>query len=167
MINKSKRGQIDVLFFAITIVAIAIFFLILRHIVGAVNDGLLSSPLNQSEEAVAALNSSNDLIEKFDYIWLTIFVGLILGILISSFLIDVHPVFIPIWIILMGISVLIGVIMNNVYADFVANATLNASADLSPFANFIISHYVSVIIGVGILSMILIFAKTSSGSRRL
>lgn len=158
-----KRGQLDILFFVIFVAALGIFILVVQYVVGAVTDGLLASPLNQSAAAVAALNSGVSITQNFDYIWLVLFVGLILGVLISSVLIDVHPIFIPIWIILLGLSVLVGVVMNNVYADFVANATLNSTSDLNPFVNFIISHYVLVIIGVGVLSMILIFAKTRSG----
>lgn len=159
---KDKRGQLDILFLIITLAGLAIFILIVQKVGGDVISGFLSSPLNQSDAAVSALNSGNNVLHVFDYVWLILFVGLIVGILIASVLIDVHPIFIPIWILLMCLSVLVGVIMNNVYADFVANPDINATADLNPFVNAIISHYVLVIIGVAILSMILIFAKTSS-----
>lgn len=166
--KENKRGQLDILFFIIIVAGLAIFILIVQYVVGEVSEGLLNSPLNTSSEAVAALNYGINLTHSFDYIWLTIFVGLILGVLISSVLIDVHPIFIPIWILLMAISIIVGVVMNNVYAEFVANETFNATSDLNPFANAIISNYILVIIGVAILSMILIFAKVnSSRSQRL
>lgn len=165
--DMNKRGQLDIIFFAIVVVAIAIFALIINYVIGSVTDGLLNSPLNQSAEAVAALNAGKSIVEKFDYVWLVIFIGLLLGVLVSSVLIDVHWIFIPIWIILMGISVLVGAIMNNLYAEFVANPILYTKSDMHPFANAIINHYVLTIIGVAVLSFVLIFGKNKLQGQRL
>lgn len=165
---KNKRGFVDILFFIVIVASIAIFFLVLRFVSTEISDGLLNnSQIQSSSEAVAALNQGKNIASSFDYIWLFLFVGLLLGTLIASVLIDVHWIFIPIWIILFAASILVGVIMNNVYAAFVEHSSLATYE--GTFASTIIGNYVLVIIGVGILSMILMFGKTfrNRGQNRL
>lgn len=166
--KHNKRGFVDILFFVVIVACIAIFFLVTHFVSDKITDQLLNnSQVQSSPEAVAALNQGKAITNNFDYIWLFLFVGLLLGTLIASVLIDVHWIFIPIWIILFGASLLVGVIMNNIYAAFVENSSLTPYE--GTFASAIIGNYVLVIIGVGILSMILMFGKTfrNRGQNRL
>lgn len=165
---KNKKGFVDILFWVVIVACLAIFFLITHFVTYKISDGLLNnSQIQSSPEAVAALNQGKNLTNNFDYVWLFLFVGLILGTLIASVLIDVHWIFIPIWLILFGVSIIVGVVMNNIYAAFVENSSLAASE--GTFASAIIGNYIPVIIGVGILSMILMFGKTfrNRGQTRL
>lgn len=163
---KGKKGIIDLLFLIVTVASIAIFFLVLRFVVISVADGMLSNEeINGTAVSVDALNYGKNLMDNFDYIFLVLFVGLILGTLVSSVLIDVHWVFVPVWIILFLATIVVGVILNNVYASFTETAMLaGTAATANTFTETIISNYVLIIIGVGVLSMVLIFGKTL-GSR--
>ena len=161
-----KRGSIqDVFFFVVFVVGLAIFFIILNYVANEVTGELLQSALNTSEAARNALGYTETLTAQFDYIWLFVFVGLLIGVLISSFMIHSHPIFIPIYIIFLGVAVVVGVIMNNVYLAFTSNATLAATAATHTFSNTIINNYVLIVIGVGILSMIIIFARPVGAGR--
>lgn len=165
-IIKNKRGNIpDIFFFIIFVVAFALFLIVLHYVVNDVSDKLLETDLNDSDNAREVLESTRNLTAKFDAIWLFIFIALLIGVLISSFMIHAHPIFIPIYIILLGFAVVVGVIMNNVYLDFTANTTLAATAATHTFSNTIINNYVLVIIGVGILSMIIMFARPRGAER--
>lgn len=161
--KMDKRGILDLLYFTIIIAGLAIFILICGFVVSRITTELRSSPINESSLAVGALDYSDQIVNKFDYVFLIIFFGLIIGMLISAALIDVGKIFFPIFLILFGIDLLIGVIMNNVYDAFQNNATLAGTAVKNVFVNAIINHYILVLIGVGVLSMILYFAKPSGG----
>ncbi len=164
--KKNKRGSIqDVFFFVIFVVGFALFLILVSYVMNEVSGELLESKLNESEAARNALGYTETLTAQFDSVWLFVFVGLLMGVLISSFMIKSHPIFIPIYIIFLGVAVLVGVIMNNIYLDFTANATLAATAATHVFANAIINNYVLVIIGVGVLSMIIIFARPVGAER--
>lgn len=169
MIKQLKRNKIgsiqDVFFFVIFAVGFAIFLIVVSYVMNNVTGKLLESALNESEAARNALGYTETLTAQFDALWLFVFVGLLIGVLISSFMIKSHPIFIPIYIIFLGVAVLVGVIMNNVYLDFTANATLAATAATHVFSNAVINNYVLVIIGVGILSMIIIFARPVGAER--
>ncbi len=165
-LRKNKRGSIqDVFFFTVFVVGLAMFMILVHFIVNEVSEKMLESTLNESENARIALGSIETLTAQFDPIWLFLFVALLMGVLISSFMIHSHPIFIPIYIILLGIVVVVGVIMNNIYLELTANATLAATAATHTFSNVIINNYVPVIIGVGVLSMIIIFARPVGAER--
>lgn len=165
-IIKNKRGNIpDLLFFIIFVIGLALFLVVLRYVANEVSDRLLETSLNDSDNARGALESTRNLTAKFDALWLFIFIALLIGVLISSFMIHAHPIFIPVYIILFGFAVVVGVIMNNIYLEFIENATLSAVAATHTFMNTIINNYVLVIIGVGILSMIIMFARPRGADR--
>jgi len=161
--GMNKRGIVDLFFWTIILASLGVFIVVLGYVVDQVTDEFLASPMNTSSLAVDAFNYSNTIPAKFNFIWLTLFMGLTMGLLISAALIDVSKVFVPVYIILLGLDVLVGVIMNNVYEEFRTNADLSATAAQFSFTNAIMDHYVLVIIAVGILAMILYFGKTSSG----
>lgn len=157
--NK-KGSMIDVFFLIVTVVGLAIFILIISHVTPEITDGLKEvdkiNKTNESRDALNAVESNND---KLDGVLLFIFVGLIIGIFITAFLIDSHPIFVPIYIFLLGFAVLIGVIMNKVYESFYNSETLNETARGLTFTTAILNNYVPIVIGVGIITMIIIFAK--------
>lgn len=157
---KNKKGSIqDIFFFVAVILSLALFFILTHYITDEVSDELLKTKLNESEAARTALGSYDDLGAQYDSIWFFLFIGILIGVLISSFMIRAHPIFIPVYILLLGFAVVIGAIMNNVYLEFTATSVLAATAATHVYSNAIINNYVQVIIGVGILSMIIIFAK--------
>lgn len=162
----NKTGSIqDVFFFVVFVVGLAMFMILVHFIVNDVSEKLLESKLNESENARIALGYSEKLTAQFDPIWFFLFIALLIGVLISSFMIHSSPIFIPIYIILLGVVVVVGVIMNNIYLEFTANPTLAATAATHTFSNVIINNYVPVVIGVGILSMIIIFARPVGAER--
>ncbi len=167
IVPKNKSGGIgDVLFFVITIFSLALFFLIVNYVIPEVTDKLRDTEINDTSGARTALDAADSAVGNLDTIFLTIFVILLAGVLISSFMIEAHPIFIPIYIIVLVMTIIIGVLLNNVHDEFLLNPTLSESGAEQTFANAIINNYVLVIAVVGFLSMILIFGKPRLGGGR-
>ena len=170
---KNKRGSIqDIFFFTVFIATFAIFILIIGYVITDVASELKITDINNSEGAATALEFYDDFPTRLDYIFLTIFLGLIMGIFISSFLIYTHQIFITIYIIMLGICVMVGAIMNNVNGLFkkckvTENVDLAATSTLQVFANQIMEHYILTIIAVGVITMILLFGKIVRGEQRI
>jgi len=165
-INKTGSIQ-DIFFFLVMILGIALFILIVGYFVTEVTSQMESTVLNESAPTRTMLNYSDSIVSKLDYVFLIIFVGLIIGILISSFMIESHPIFVPIYTFLLGFAVVVGVIMGHVYDKFTENVDLAATAATHTFTSAIMDNFVKIIIGVGILSMIIIFAKARGREGRL
>jgi hypothetical protein len=164
--NRNRKGMYDLLIFIVVITSIALFVLILSYVLPQITSALRNSPLNTSQMAVDTLNRSDQITNSLNYIFLVLFIGLTLGMIISSAMISTSKIFIPIFIIFFIIDIIVGVIMNNVYEAFKAEPTFAASAASFTFGNYIMDNYVLILIAVGILSFIIIFAKTGSGAER-
>ncbi|MFW5889070.1 MAG: hypothetical protein ACOCUD_01685 [Bacillota bacterium] len=163
--KKNKKGSIQTVFFAIvTLFGLAIFIIVMAHIIPQVTEGLRESDLNNSAAARAALGEADDNVGQLDYIYLMVFAGLLMGSMVFSFMIDSHPIFIPIFIFLMGFAVVIGAIMDNVYEEFEINSALNETAAEQNYVSGIMGNFVMVTLGFAILNLIIIFAKIKLGS---
>jgi hypothetical protein len=164
-IIKDKKGQYDLIVFVIIAAILAVFFLVISFVIPQIKNALMNSDLNTSSQAVAALNYTDTIVGGFNYIYLVIFIGLLIGILISSAMINTNKIFIPVYIILFIITIVVGAIMNNVYNAFKTDSNFVASGAALTFADYLIGNYVIVIIVVGILSFILMFGKTRGQQR--
>jgi len=166
--RMNKRGITDIFFFMIIVATIAIFIMILWYVVGQITTTLKNdATFNATAEVRQALNTSSSILTQLNYVFLVLFFGLLMGVLISAAMIDVSKVFIPVYIILLGIATFIGVILSYLYDQFSQNVDLASTGALLTFANTIMNHYVVTILVVGVLSMVLYFSKTSSGSSRI
>lgn len=88
---------------------------------------------------------------------------LIIGILVSSFLVRVHPVFLFLYIITLGVAILVTVYLANIYAMVVSNPQLMEIAEHFAMTTFLMRNSVYIMLGVGALSMIIIFGKIGGG----
>ena len=159
-IKINKKGSIeDIFFFIVTLLGLALFLIIIAYTIPQVTEGLEETDINNSAGARAMFTESNKTMDRLDPVYLIIFGGLIISILITSFMIGSHPIFIPVYIFLLGFAVIIGVIANHVYDEFAANADLATVAASQTFMVAIMDHFVTIIVAVGIISMIIIFAK--------
>jgi len=165
-IETNKKGSIeDIFFFMITLLGLALFIIIVAYVIPTVIDEMEKTELNDSESIRSIFDEGEETIDRLDSVYLIIFAGLIISIFIVSFMINSHPIFIPIYIILLGFAVVVGVIINHVYDEFVANADLSTIAPSQTFMLTIMDNFISILVAVGVISMIIIFAKPFQGGR--
>lgn len=158
---KNKKGTMeDVIFIGIIAAVLGVFILVMAYITPEISDKLRGTEINDSSAARTALNYSDTFASRLDVVFLIVFVGLIMGMLVSAFLIDAHPIFIPIFIFFLAFAVVAGAVMSNVYETFTEDPTLAATAAQNTFTGAILDNYVLIIIVVGVLSMILTFGKS-------
>ena len=170
IVKKNKNASIQDLFLLmIFMIGFGIFIIILAYVIPQITDGMRNSEMNDSAAIRAAfLETDKIATTNLDSIYLAVFAGLLMSILISSFMIDSHPIFIPIYILLLGFAVVVGVILDNVYEEFTTNAQLNQTvADYTTIQTAIMGNYIPIIIAVGVLSMIIIFGKRRLVGERL
>lgn len=79
-------------------------------------------------------------IDTFDFILLMVYIGIHLGILVSSYLLRSHPVMYVASFILMAVLPLVAVPLSNAYEGIIAESVLSAAAAQMPMTNYIISQ---------------------------
>jgi len=160
---KNKKGDIlDILVFLLTIVILAIGFFTFSYVIPQITDGFKTAGLDNSAEGVSAI----DHLESFGIVsiqrgFFFIFAGLIMGIMVSSFFIRTHPIFIFLYIFLLGITLVLGVYLGNMYQTFTENAIFATRLADQTWINLVMNNILKIILGVGAFSIIIIFSKYS------
>ena len=156
----NKRGDFTgVLFLIVSIAIFAIFLLIVGYIVPQITTPL-ADKIGISEEINNSLGATTSVAENtFPTLWLILFGGLMLGLFATSFFIDTHPIFVPIFALLLIIAVVVAIPISNAYEALAEEATLSDAAAQQGLIVFIMSNLPLVTFIVGLLSLIIAFAK--------
>jgi hypothetical protein len=162
---KSKKGEIsDMLIWVVTLFALAIGLFMLIYIIPSVSNGLRTAGLNSSSEGAAAINSMESIgTHTINNGFLLLFTGLVISLMITSFLVRTHPIFIFLYIFILAITLLLAAYLGNAWYDLSQNPIFATTLQNAGFINYIMSHIVEFALAAGLLSMIIMFAKFSSG----
>jgi len=94
-----------------------------------------------------------------DNMFLFIFVMLVIFALVAAFIIDTHPIFFAITIVLLLSVFVVSMFLGNAYDDIASDAELAPYANNLPYINWIMTHILELIIGVSFMIAIALFAK--------
>lgn len=92
----------------------------------------------------------------------------ILGLLwalavIASFFVDAHPIFLILACVVLIFIIFIGASLDNVYAEFTDDSSINTAAAAFPKTNWVMDHLVATILVIGISIAIALYAKNKYG----
>lgn len=152
------------LVFIVVIFILFTGFFIFAYIVPQISDGLKSAGMNTTSEGANAIDSLSDFgtvtIQRGVFL---LFAGLIISTMVTSFFARTHPIFLFLYIMILGVTVFLGVYLGRAYnqmthveifADTLASQTL---------MNIVMNNIITIVIAVGALSMIIVFSKFSTG----
>lgn len=152
--------QIFFLMFAIFVISCTV--ILSKFVTTSFYDSWNSANITNTPEMIEAQSTMLNNIETFDYgiVLLTIF--LMIGLVITSFMIPTHPVFLVINIFGIFFLVFLGMVMTNVYGEFVAgdNAIFGTTAETFTYITYIINHlpYIGAILVL--ITTIVMFSRT-------
>jgi len=163
----NKKAQFEsILFGIVMIVIIGIILLFMNHVNEKLYDELDehfegNANLNNTE-AHLALQDIHD-VEKsniWDWVFLAIFIGLMIQMLIFSFASRTNIAFFWIFVILGIIILMAGVILSNIWQETVAKPEFADTILRFPITNSILgSNYPIIIVGIIFLALIVLFGK--------
>ncbi len=78
-------------------------------------------------------------------------------------MVRVHPVFLFIYIITLIVAIFVAMYLGNAYELVVSNGQLATIADNYAMMTWVMEHITLILLGVGALSMIIIFGKVGGG----
>lgn len=163
MAFNRKGDATDIIFFGVIIFFLAVAFVVVIFVNTKLSEVVSGTVLNQSAAAPAILegfNNINQTVTQRGYV--LIFAILIIGQLISAFLVRVHPVFIFVYLFTLVMSILNAVYLSNLYQAIIENAQFAAIASNYPMITYIMQHAIKILVAVGSLGMIVTFSKLSS-----
>lgn len=163
MVYSNKRGQTV---FDTIMLLIILFILALAGIVGAmvfsnVNDEVQadSSISLEAKTAMTSINSGYS--NWFDAAILAALIFFWALLLITSFLIDTHPVFFIVTVVLLLAVFVVSMFIANTYEELSTDSDLVSFSAQFPFTNFIFSNLLLIMIVMGLSTGVALYAKFS------
>jgi hypothetical protein len=154
-----RNAILDTLVIVIILSVLAIVSVIAYNAFTEVNADIMADDTMMSE----AQNISNDLHTKYpplmDNLFLFAFVLLVIFVVISVFMLDTHPIFFIVTVILLIAVFVVAMLLSNVYDDVMTDATLAGSANMFPYMSWMNDNLLGLVIGIGFLISIVLFIK--------
>ncbi len=161
---KSKKGDVsDMIIIPILLLFLAVALVVVAFTNTKLVHGIQGTELNSTDAGSTALTKMEDMNFDIGWIYLFIFGFLVIGIMTSSFMIKIHPVFVILYIFFFFASIFLSIILSNSYEKIAASATLAATFARQSFVTPIMSNIVKIMVGVNALSMVIIFSKIVRG----
>ncbi len=152
------------LVFLIVLFILAIGLFIFAFVVPQISDGLGEAGLNQTSEGKGAIDSLSDFgtisIQRGFFL---LFAGLIISTMVTSFFARTHPIFLFLYIAVLGVTSFIGVYLGNAYKTFSETPLFAETLATQGLINIVMSNIITITIAVGVLSMVIVFSKFSTG----
>lgn len=162
---NNKGDASEIITFVIIIFFLAVGLLVAAFVVDKFKDTVENTPLNEtsvSSSIVEGLNLMTTHSIQRGYV--LIFGFLIIGMMVSSFLVRVHPVWIFIYILFTAFAVIIAVPLANTYDMLINTSAFQEIASQQTMINWIMQHSIKIAIGAAVLSMVILFSKLPEGS---
>lgn len=153
-------------------VVIILFVLIVFGVVSLVGANLFSSLKDEiiSEASIGdiSVEANNTMVSmesryapNLDGAFGLMFGLLWIVVLVASYLIDSRPAFFIISLVLLIALLVAGALLSNSLEEFMGDSDMNGSLSQFPITNFILTHLVIVVLGIGGSIAIVQFAKRS------
>ena len=159
----SKRANVFTDTFMI-VISIIVFAMVAYNGMAIYND-LNADIQGDASMGATAKTASGSLYNKYgatmDGAFLTIFILLWVLVIVASFLIDAHPIFFMISILLLFFVIYVSAILSNFFGEFIDGADLLAYQSSFPYTNFIIANIVWFVIGIGASVAIVLYGKVA------
>lgn len=165
--RRNKRGNVtDIAFLVVSLVFVAVFCFVGYFVFSQMTSRLVANPqINASPDAVRALNSIDTANNKLDYFVLMIFIGMSIAIVITSWFLGGHPLFMVLYFLVLIILVVVGMVLSNTWENVTQKTNSlgyriwGTTLDHFPITNNLLTYLPIYIVVVGFLGMVAMFGK--------
>lgn len=167
---KTKKGQaLSIIFFFIIVLSVFIVAVLIMSLVNTVLDPFrtqISTISNQSGQAVGQVQTSFNSV--WDWCVVVLFIFNVVILLFSSFMVDIHPAFLIIYIIAVMFLMMFGsTILGSLDAIYnpsgvfgTGNVTAGGNAISNmPVTSWILNNFTLVMLGIIIISGVIMYSK--------
>jgi len=139
--RMKKRGQIqDIAFFLVLIFSVIFTLLVSKYILVQFDAALDEDNLHTTESKQSIIDM-NVAFPTFDNMILVVVILLAIGLIITSFFIPTHPIFIVINVFGIFFLAFLGMLLSNMYSDIISSSTDLASVySTFPKLNFVMNQ---------------------------
>jgi len=161
---KEKQGDVtDIFLFIIVAIFLAISFIVVIFVNNQIKDVIQNTALNESDASAVIVERFTSINEQTVQRGYVLFLSiLIIGMLVSAFLVRMHPAFLFLYIITLGFAIFVSVYLSNMFYAFIQVEEMALIASQQPMITYFMKNLVKIVLAVGGLSMIIVFSKIFS-----
>lgn len=115
--------------------------------------------IKNSPEAVDTLEETYTVIGTFDYVILAIFMGLTIGILVTSWFVAGNPLFMFVYFMIGAIMVIVNAALSNAWETMTSIPIFGGQISSFPISNFLVTQSPYITSAILFIGMIVMFAK--------
>lgn len=157
--NKKATVQ-DVALIITIIFALAVTMLVGKLTFTEFKDKLTANPnVNSSQVTLDALDDGYNNTSKYDYVLFTIFMGLVLALIITGWLVGGNPLFAFLYFIGIVLITVMAIIFSNVWWRVSTNTLFTGVLAEMPITDFLVSNIHILTPVIGFIGIIVMFAK--------
>lgn len=160
----NKKGVIsDAILFTIMLFVVAIGLITVYVAYDEIDSALSAQDQIPQEEKDRFSEGADSFQSTWDFVFLTAFIGVVVGVLVISYMLATQPVF---YFVFMFVVVVLGALAGyiaNAFDTIILDPVLGASALGFPIMSFIMSNYLIFIVVMVMLMLIVFYAKPNQG----
>ncbi len=161
---KSKKGNaiLESLMILLVIILFSVTAVLSYSVFDSVNTDIQTNPDSTTEAKEVSGNLYDNYSPLMDNLVLFAFVLLIISVLVSTFMVNTHPIFFVVSLILLIFVFIIAMLLGNFYEELFSDSSLSAYANQFTYTTWLMTHIVELIIGVSFGVMVAMFIKFKS-----
>lgn len=161
---RSKKGDVtDILIFVIMVFVVGFGLFVLSFSTQSIATGLNNAGLNKTNTTIDAIDKLEDFgVTGIQNGFFFLFIGLAIATFISAFLVRTHPIFLFLYIFFYGLAIFLGTYLANAYDLMRQNPIFSETLQSQTLINVVFENFLPIIVGIGAISMIIVFAKFGS-----
>jgi len=163
--RKNKKGNaiFDTLLIVVFLVVFSIVSIFGYKLFGDLNTDIQADTTMDATAKNETANLYARYPATFDGAFILIFILFWAFVIVSTFMIDTHPIFFIFTVIISVFVIFVGAIMANTWAEINAEEDLTGLAASFPMTNYVLSHFVIYILLIVFSVVITLFGKSRMG----
>lgn len=159
ILKKKGQSGTDIIFMVAFLLMFSIAALVGKMAWTEMSTSMKSNEvINSSAPAISAIEAADTANNLWDYVFLILFVGFTIGMVVLGYFIPARPAFVIMFILVLMLAVVLSGVMSNVWAGVYNNLVFqNSDMDIT---NHIMSNLMLYVTMVGALAMIATYSKT-------
>jgi len=157
--NKRGNAVIDGVTLIVLFVIFGLGSIFAYMVFDQINTDIVSEFTEGSEAKTTVENLHGNFPKLMDGLFLFAFILFTIFVVASVFLLDSHPIFFVVSLVLLVAVFITGMLLSNSFDDIMQDQEIATYAESFPFITWIMSHLVEMIVAIGFLTMIALYAK--------
>lgn len=162
---RNKRGFqfLDLLLMVIILIVFGFLTVAGFKFFSTLNDDLQASDDLATQSKTMIQDNVDRYPSSFDTIFLLLFVGLVIGVCLGAYLVDIYPALFWVNLLLIAIFSIIIMVINNVWFEAMSTDEFQGVVTSFPMMVFLMDNFIWLMVIVAFVTSVLYFAKRSPG----